>query len=98
MFSTAYQSGSSWNENHQAIPHFDDLLVAARAETDETKRAEMYAEMQQIVHDDGGQIVLIFNSIIAANTTSLAHGEIAGNWEVDGLRLAEKWWFVEPEA
>jgi peptide/nickel transport system substrate-binding protein len=98
MFSTAYQSGSSWNENHQSIPHFDDLLVAARAETDEKKRAEMYAEMQQIVHDDGGQIVLIFNSIIAANTTSLAHGEIAGNWEVDGLRLAEKWWFVEPEA
>jgi peptide/nickel transport system substrate-binding protein len=94
MFSTAYQSGSSWNENHQAIPRFDELLIAARAEADQTKRAAMYAEMQQIVHDEGGQIVLVWNSMLAANSKALAHGEIAGNWEVDGLRLAEKWWFA----
>jgi peptide/nickel transport system substrate-binding protein len=94
MMGTAYQSGSSWNENHQAIPHFDELLIAARAESDEKKRAAIYAEMQQIVHDEGGQIVLVFNSLIAANNKALAHGEIAGNWEVDGLRLAEKWWFA----
>jgi len=94
MFATAYQTGSSWNETRQAIPRFDELLLAARAETDEAKRAEMYAEMQQIQHAEGGQIVLVFNSLLGANSRKLAHGTIAGNWEVDGLRLAEKWWFA----
>lgn len=94
MFSTAYLGGASWNETHQAIPRFDELLFAARAETDQDKRAAMYAEMQQIVHDDGGVVVLVFNTMVAASSKKLGHGEIAGNWEVDGLRLAEKWWFA----
>jgi len=94
MFSTAYLSTSSWNENHQNIPRFDELLYEGRAETDQTKRAAIYAEMQQIVHDDGGQIVLVWNTILAASSSKLGHGEIAGNWEADGLRIAEKWWFV----
>jgi hypothetical protein len=40
-----------------ANPRFNELLVAARGETDEQKRKGMYAEMQQLVHDDGGMIV-----------------------------------------
>ena len=94
MFSTAYLSTSSWNENRQKWPHFDELLLLGRAETDDAKRAKIYAEMQQMVHDEGGQIVLVWNTMLAANSKALGHGEIAGNWEVDGLRLAEKWWFA----
>jgi len=94
MFSTAYLSTSSWNETHQSIPRFDELLYEGRAETDQAKRAEIYAEMQQIVHDDGGEVVLVWNTILAASSNKLGHGEIAGNWEADGLRIAEKWWFV----
>ena len=45
-------------------PRFNELLVAARAETDDKKRAEMYAEMQQLLHDDGGVIVLVFNNYV----------------------------------
>jgi len=93
MFSTAYYGESSWNENHQYWPEWDALLFEGRAATDETERAAIYAEMQQQVHDEGGQIVLVWNTILGANATNLSHGEIAGNWEVDGLRLAEKWWF-----
>ena len=93
MFSTAYYSESSWNENHQRWPKFDELMFEGRAESDPAKRAKIYAEMQQMVHDDGGQIVLVWNTILAANSKNLSHGDIAGNWEVDGLRLAEKWWF-----
>ena len=54
----------------------------------------MYQEMQQLVHDDGGVIVLVFNSYVSANSKKLAHGEIAPNWEVDGFRLPERWWFA----
>ena len=50
--------------------------------------------MQQLVHDDGGTIVLVFNNLVHAHSKKLAHGAIAANWEVDGLRLAERWWFA----
>ena len=42
----------AWNELHWKNPRFNELLLAARSESDETKRAAMYAEMQQLVHDD----------------------------------------------
>ena len=94
MFSTGYAKGAAWNDTHWANPRFNKLLVEARAETNEKKRADMYAEMQQLVHDDGGTVVLAFSNYVSANTTKLAHGTIAGNWAGDGLRLAERWWFA----
>jgi peptide/nickel transport system substrate-binding protein len=94
MFSAVYAADAAWNETHWKNPHFNELLVAARAETDEKKRASMYQEMQQMVHDDGGVIVLVFNSYVSANSKKLAHGDIAPNWEVDGFRLPERWWFA----
>ncbi|HXV26123.1 MAG TPA: ABC transporter substrate-binding protein [Alphaproteobacteria bacterium] len=94
MFTTTYAAGAEWNESYWNNPRFNELLVVARAETDESKRAAMYAEMQQLVHDDGGTIVLVFNNLVSAHSKQLAHGDIAPNWEVDGLRLAERWWFA----
>jgi peptide/nickel transport system substrate-binding protein len=94
MFTTAYAADAAWNESHWKNPHFNELITAARAELDEKKRAEMYAEAQQLVHDDGGTIVLVFNNLLDAHSKKLAHGQIASNWEVDGFRLAERWWFA----
>jgi peptide/nickel transport system substrate-binding protein len=31
---------------------------------------------------------------VDANAKTLAHGPIAANWEADGLRIAERWWFA----
>jgi peptide/nickel transport system substrate-binding protein len=94
MFTTTYAAGAAWNETRWENPRFNELLVAARAETDEAKRAGQYAEMQQLVHDDCGQIVIVFNNIIEASSKKLAHGDIAPNWELDGMRIAERWWFA----
>ena len=94
LFSTAYAGDAAWNEAHWSNPRFNQLLVQARSETDEAKRAGMYAEMQQLLHDDGGTIVLVFNNFVSAHSKKLAHGEIAPNWEIDGLKLAERWWFA----
>ncbi len=93
FMSVVYAKDAAWNETHWDNPRFNELLVAARGETDDNKRAAMYAEMQQLVHDDGGVIVIVFNNYVSANSKKLAHGDIASNWEVDGLRLAERWWF-----
>ena len=54
----------------------------------------MYAEMQQLVHDDSGMIMLVFNNWVDANSKTLAHGTIGSNWEGDGFRIAERWWFA----
>jgi peptide/nickel transport system substrate-binding protein len=70
-------------------------LAQARAETDDAKRAAMYAEMQQIQHDDNGNVILVFNNYVSAHSKKLGHGEIAPNWEKDGLKVAERWWFVQ---
>ena len=84
MFTTAYAAEAVWNETFWKNPRFNELLVAARSETDDTKRAGMYAEMQQLLHDDGGLINLVFNSYVDAHTKALAHGEVASNWPMDG--------------
>lgn len=94
MFSLVYAKSAAWNECKWDNPRFNELLVQARSEIDEKKRASMYAEMQQLVHDDCGQIVLIFNSYVEAASKKLAHGEIAANLEADGLKIAKRWWFA----
>lgn len=94
MFTTAYAEGAAWNETYWSNPRFNELLVQARGETDEQTRAALYAEAQQIQHDDGGAIVFVFNNLISANAKTLAHGEVAANWEVDGFRMPERWWFA----
>jgi peptide/nickel transport system substrate-binding protein len=94
FFSTVYAAGAAWNETHWDNKRFNELLIQARGETDDKKRAGMYAEMQQLVHEDGGVIVIVFNNYVDAHTKKLAHGDIATNWEVDGFRLPERWWFA----
>ena len=94
LLTTVYAKGAEWNETQWANPRFNELLIAARGEMDDKKRAEMYAEMQQLIHDDGGAIVLVFNHIVEAYSKKLAHGKIASNWEADGFRIAERWWFA----
>ena len=95
MFSTAYAADAEWNDSMWKNPRFNELLVDARAETDEETRAAMYAEMQEILHTEGGVVVMVFNNFIHAHSDKLGHDEVAANWENDGLKVAERWWFTE---
>ncbi len=90
----AYAADAVWNDTFWKVPRFDELLVAARAETDETKRAAMYAEMQQLLHDDGGQIVLAFNNYVTAHSKTVAHGDLNSNLDHDGTYMWRRWWNV----
>jgi peptide/nickel transport system substrate-binding protein len=92
MFTTAYAAGAAWNDTFWNNARFNELLSAARAETDDVKRAAQYAEMQQILHDDGGVIVLMFNNFVSANTKEVAHGEMNSNFDDDGGYIFERWW------
>ncbi|MEJ2164219.1 MAG: hypothetical protein P8X90_01740 [Desulfobacterales bacterium] len=94
MFSTAYAADAAWNDTYWKNPRFNELLVAARAELDEKKRRQMYVEMQALVRDDGGVVVPMFAADLSATTDKIGHGKLGVNWELDGFRCAERWWFV----
>jgi peptide/nickel transport system substrate-binding protein len=94
LFTTTYAKDAAWNETHYADPRFNALLLAARSETDDKKRASTYAEMQQLIHDNGGVIVVAFVNYVDAQSEKLAHGHVASNWLCDGFKIAERWWFA----
>ena len=93
MFSTAYTADAPWNDSLWKHDRFNKLLKEARAELDETKRNELYVECQRIVRDEGGVIIPVFGNWIEAATSKLRIENPAGNWEMDGNRCAERWWF-----
>ncbi len=98
MFTTAYVRDSKWNDTAwtkgPAVDRFNELVVAARSELDTSKRRKMYYECQQLVSDDGGSLVPMFANYIMALNKKVAHGEVAGNWDKDGNKAIERWWFA----
>ena len=95
MFSLGYAANAPWNDTHFKHERFNQLLVEARAELKDAKRAELYFEMQQIMRDEGGTIVPWFRNFVYAHRTNVMHDEkLSGNWTLDGSRGAERWWFA----
>ncbi|MCA3508323.1 MAG: ABC transporter substrate-binding protein [Rhodobacter sp.] len=95
MFTTAYQSGASWNESFWSNEAFDKLLVAARSELDDAKRREMYQEMQRLVSFEGATIIPMYNNYVMALANTVATPEkVSNNWNLDGFRCVERWWFA----
>ncbi|WP_338570100.1 ABC transporter substrate-binding protein [Pseudomonas canadensis] len=93
MFSIGYAKGAAWNETHWDNPRFNQLLNAARGEMNAPLRQEMYNEMQALCRDDGGAIVPLFASSMAARSNKVNHGPLTAPYgELDGLRLIERWW------
>ncbi len=93
MFSTAYADGASWNDSFWKHERFNKLLIEARAELNEAKRRDMYVEMQRIVSDEGGVVVPLFNNYVFAMAKNVEHGPMQGNWDLDGGKFIERWWF-----
>jgi peptide/nickel transport system substrate-binding protein len=98
MFSAAYVDTSEWNDTAwkttDAAKKFNKLVIEARAELDQDKRRAIYYECQSLIRDDGGAIVPMWANYIHAASKKLAHGPVAGNWESDGGKITERWWFA----
>jgi peptide/nickel transport system substrate-binding protein len=95
MFTAGYESTAAWNEAHWKNERFDSLLREARSELDDAKRREMYGEMQMIVHEQGAQLIPMFaDTVLAANKKVQFKEPLVGNFELDGFRAYERWWFA----
>ncbi|WP_350335875.1 ABC transporter substrate-binding protein [Coralliovum pocilloporae] len=92
MFSTGYEPSSSWNDTNWDHTRFNSLLIEARSELDETKRRELYREMQVILRDEGGTVVPFFANNVMARTEKVAHGTLSSQASLDGRRIIERWW------
>ncbi len=64
MYTTAYYSKADWNDTRFKNDKFDKWLVEARAELNASKRKAIYTEMGQMVRDEGGTIVPMFNDFV----------------------------------
>jgi len=93
MFVSAYAPDAKWNETRWKNVKFGDLLKQARAELDQNKRRELYYECQRLIRDEGGVIIPMFADLLLGVSDKLDHEKVAGNWELDGNRMAERWWF-----
>ena len=99
MFASAYIADTEWNDTAwgtgEAADKFNKLVVQGRSELDEAKRKEIYAECQRLIHDDGGALVPMFANNIHGVSKKVAHEEaVAANWEYDGHKCNERWWFA----
>lgn len=92
MFAIGYAPGGAWNDTHWTDPRFESLRQAAAAELDEAKRRAMYAEMQKILHDDGGALVFAFANFVIARNEGVNHGPMSATNAFDGCRAVERWW------
>ena len=79
MYSTAYVSSADWNDTHFYNDHFDDLLIQAKGELDQSKRKKLYSEMAYLVRDEGGLICPMFNDFIEGVSDKI------GGWEKNGV-------------
>ncbi len=94
IFSTAFACGAAWNDGFWCNDRFEKLMVAARAELDSSKREQMYFEMQDIVSNEGSIIIPMFAYFVFATSNKIATpNTMASNWDLDGKRWSERWWF-----
>lgn len=71
LLSQFFKSDAAWNESGWKNDQFDQLVVASRAERDEAKRKQMYADMQTLIHDHSGISLPIFVSTIDGYSSKL---------------------------
>ncbi|MBT4890802.1 MAG: ABC transporter substrate-binding protein [Rhodospirillales bacterium] len=71
ILSIACKGGASYNETAWNNERFDKLLLEARGVTDFTKRKEMYCEMQTMLQDDGGVIIMAFSDYLDAKRSEV---------------------------
>ena len=95
IFTLAYKHDAAWNEARWQNERFNELLLQAKAELNDDTRGQMYQEMCQISHDDGGTIIPVFLNLTYARRSNVMHGpSLAASWPMDGQRAGHRWWFA----
>jgi len=87
-----FKSDAPWNEAGWKNEKFDQLLVAARGETNPVKRSQMYADMQVMIHNEGGIGIPMFISSIDGLNSKLKGLSAIPLGGMMGATFAENVW------
>jgi peptide/nickel transport system substrate-binding protein len=71
LFTQFYKSDAAWNVSGWKNDQFDQLLVAARGETNEITRKQMYADMQVLAHEKCGVGIPVFISALEGHSARI---------------------------
>jgi peptide/nickel transport system substrate-binding protein len=94
MLTSAYSADAAWNDTNWKHRRFNEVLVAARSESDPKKRADMYAELQALISNEGGVVIPVFANYVSLTTDKVAYGQVSSMWVLDGYKATERWWFA----
>ncbi|WEX09676.1 ABC transporter substrate-binding protein [Chelativorans sp. AA-79] len=76
IMSLLYTSDAAWNETKWNNAEFDRLIAGARGTIDETRRAELYAQAQQLMHDEVPTIIPVFFDLLGAKRDYVENFEL----------------------
>jgi peptide/nickel transport system substrate-binding protein len=92
MLTIAYKSDAPWNDTFWKVPAFDKLLLAARVELDQSKRKDMYGQMQGMISSTGGALIPMFIDYLEAGSNKVQGMKPNPYFDFMGQRIAEKVW------
>jgi peptide/nickel transport system substrate-binding protein len=92
LFSLLYASEAPWNESQYKSEKFDKMMIEARGLLDQTKRKQIYNEMQVMVSEDAGTIIPAYISGVDAITSKLKGLEPSPLGGMMGYAFAEYVW------
>ncbi len=75
-FTLMYRSDGIWNEAHWSDPEVDKLIDQAGQETDVTKRAADFAQLQSIFVDRGPSFIPFFRPLLAGQNAKVTGIEV----------------------
>lgn len=94
QLSQTFLSSANWNDSAWKRPEFDKLVVAARAELDEGKRKQLYADAQRMIVDDGGMICFAISDYLDGYNKRVKGTAPHPRYDMCDQRIAEKGWFA----
>jgi peptide/nickel transport system substrate-binding protein len=92
LFSLFFASTAAWNESAWKNAKFDQHMIAARAETDDAKRKQMYKDMQLMIHEGSGIGISVFINGLDAHVDKLKGLKPMGTGSMMGYAFGEHVW------
>lgn len=83
-----------WNDTRFDNAEFTKLMIAARVELDQAKRAQMYAQCQQLVSQNSGMVCFAVQDYLDACSPKVQGLTQSARYDLGDQRLAEKGWFA----
>lgn len=71
LFQLQYTSDSPWNETRWNNKRVDKMVLDARAELDEAKQRKLYADIQELMHEDTPSCIPMFLDLTCAHAKNV---------------------------